>query len=153
VKHLATAIDIAAPAARVWAVLMDFAAYPQWNPFIRRLAGTPAPGERLAVTLQPEGGQPMSFAPVVLACEPPRDLRWRGRVLLPGVFDGEHVFRIEPAGGGCRFVHEEFFSGLLVPLLMRGRMWAGTMAGFEAMNRALKARAEAPAEMPSEGPA
>ena len=47
---ISTAIDIDAPAARVWDVLTDFAAYPRWNPFIRRVGpGQGGPG-RLAGT-------------------------------------------------------------------------------------------------------
>jgi hypothetical protein len=42
-------------------------------------------------------------------------------------------------------IHGEVFSGLLVPLVFRGAMRAGTERGFAAMNRALKALAEAQA--------
>jgi len=141
--RISTSIDIAASASRVWAVLMDFPAYSDWNPFVRHLTGSTATGSRLQVTVQPEGGRAMSFAPEVLTCEPEREFRWRGKVIVSGLFDGEHAFKLaEAAAGSCRFVHEEVFSGVLVPLLMRGAMRASTQAGFEAMNRALKARAE-----------
>jgi uncharacterized membrane protein len=43
-KQLHTEIDVEAPAERVWEVLMDFASYPQWNPFIRNISSLPAPG-------------------------------------------------------------------------------------------------------------
>lgn len=149
-RHIGTCIDIAAEPRRVWSILMDFAAYVDWNPFVRHIAGSASPGSRLQVTIQPQGGRPMSFAPVVLACEPAREFRWRGKVLVGGVFDGEHAFRlVESTPGSCRFVHEETFSGLLMPLLMRGALRARTEAGFNAMNVALKLRAErgdAPAE-------
>lgn len=78
----------------------------------------------------------------MLKAEPERELRWLGRVLLPGIFDGEHSFRIEPAGEGrVRFVQAERFSGVLVPLF--GKTLEKTKAGFIAMNEALKERAEA----------
>ena len=35
-KQLRTHIDIHASPERVWQVLTDFAAYPDWNPFITR---------------------------------------------------------------------------------------------------------------------
>ena len=73
--------------------------------------------------------------------EPGRELRWLGRLLAPGIFDGEHSFRIEPlAQGRLRFVQEESFRGLLVGLT--GGTLAKTESGFEQMNQALKARAE-----------
>ncbi len=66
----------------------------------------------------------------------------RGRTLIPGLFDGEHSFALEPAAGGfVRFVHAETFRGLLVPLVAR-TLRTTTRHGFEAMNRALKTRVE-----------
>jgi hypothetical protein len=50
--------------------------------------------------------------------------------------------------GRVRFVQEERFSGLLVPLLAKG-LDTHTLPGFEAMNRALKARAEAAGPAPA----
>jgi hypothetical protein len=57
------------------------------------------------------------------------------------VFDGEHIFTIEPSGdGGSRFVQRERFNGVLVPLV--GGMLRKTEQGFAAMNEELKKRAE-----------
>ncbi|MBI4544746.1 MAG: SRPBCC family protein [Gemmatimonadetes bacterium] len=39
-KELYAEIDIEASAERVWQVLTDFAAYPEWNPFMRSISGT-----------------------------------------------------------------------------------------------------------------
>ena len=139
-RRIETAIDIAAPPGAVWDVLVDFAAYPDWNPFIRRLQGEARVGARLEVTVQPPGGKPMTFKPTVLAAEPEHELRWLGRVLLPGLFDGEHGFRLERAAVGCRLHHSETFSGLLVPLF--GKMLENTERGFTALNEALKRRVE-----------
>ena len=141
-----TSIEIAAPPSRVWSVLTDFAAYPQWNPFIIRIAGVPEVGSRLVVTIQPPGRKAMMFRPVVLVAMPEAELRWRGRLLMPGLFDGEHVFRLSPIGGGCRLDHGEVFSGLLSRLLS-GTLPA-TRHGFVAMNEALKARVERIATTP-----
>ncbi len=97
-KTLHTQIDIDVPAERVWDALTNIADYPTWNPFMPHLAGTLAPGERLEVTLEPPGGAAMTFRPTVLAVEPARELRWVGRLLIPGLFDGEHQFEIHPLG-------------------------------------------------------
>jgi hypothetical protein len=43
-----------------------------------------------------------------------------------------------------RFIQEERFAGLLTPIILRFAEH-GTRQSFEAMNRALKARAEQPA--------
>jgi hypothetical protein len=125
----------------VWTVLADIDRWPEWNPFAKA-SGRLAVGERLDVEIRPPGGKAMSFRPTVIKLDAGVELRWLGHLGIPGVFDGEHAFRIEPTGAqSCRFQHFESFKGLLAgPLL-----WlAGdaTRRGFEAMHAALKARAE-----------
>ena len=135
-----TRIDIAAPVARVWDVLTDFARFPEWNPFITRIEGTAEPGARLRIEIKPPGKSAMTFTPTLLAARPGKELRWRGRLLLPGIFDGEHAFELAERGGICAFRQSERFTGLLVPLL--GGALAATERGFDAMNGALKKRVE-----------
>ena len=139
--HLQTHVDIAASAADVWLVLTDFEDFPEWNPFIRRIDGELAPGTRLRVRVQPPGGRAMTFRPTVLRVEPDRHFAWRGHALMPGIFDGEHAFTLEPRGTSTRLLHEERFGGVLLPLLRRS-LDTTTRRGFEAMNDALKARVE-----------
>jgi len=139
-RRIETAIEIAASADHAWAVLIDFAAYPDWNPFIRRLQGEAQMGARLAVTIEPPGGRALTFKPKVLAVQPGRELRWLGHFIVPGLLDGEHSFRLEPTAAGCRLHQDETFRGLLVGLLS-GAL-ENTSRGFEAMNVALKQRAE-----------
>jgi hypothetical protein len=141
--EITTTMEINAPPRSVWKVLVDFQAHPQWNPFVRSIEGSPREGETLKVFIQPVGGKGMTFRPRVLRAVPDQELRWLGRVVLPGVFDGEHFFQIEPLDQGrrTRFIQGERFTGLLVPLL-RTNLDRGTREGFEAMNQALKARVE-----------
>lgn len=137
-----TEIEIAAPAPRVWSLLADFAGYPRWNPFVRSIAGPLQAGALLEVFVQPAGSAGMRFRPRVLAAAPQQELRWKGKLLLSGLFDGEHYFRIEPrAPGRVVFQHGELFSGLLVPLF-RKALDGATRDGFVAMNEALKREAE-----------
>ncbi|WP_435334386.1 SRPBCC family protein [Haloarchaeobius sp. TZWWS8] len=140
-KRIETRIEIDAPVEAVWRVLTDLPNYATWNPFIPEASGTVAPGERLHVRIQPEGGRGMSFSPAVLAADENRLLQWRGRLLVPGLFDGTHSFELEPLDdGGTRLVQSEEFSGLLVPVLLDD---SRIRDGFKSMNRALKERAEA----------
>jgi hypothetical protein len=61
---------------------------------------------------------------------------------VPCPFDGEHAFQLELLStAGCRLLHTERFSGLLVGL-MSGSWLDATRDGFKAMNGALKRRAE-----------
>jgi hypothetical protein len=142
-RQINTEIGIDAAASQVWATLTDFSGFPEWNPFIRSVNGALETGSRLDVRIQPAGGRAMTFRPKLLRVEPGRELRWLGRFVVPGLFDGEHVFQIEPLGESqVRLVHSETFSGVLVPLFWRG-LEPDTRRGFEEMNCALKRRVEA----------
>src|SRR2546425_1585572 len=142
--ELRAEIEIDAPPERVWAVLLDFERFPDWNPFIRSIRGQARVGSRLDVLLGASGARPMRFRPTVKAVIPNRELRWLGRLGLPRLFDGEHIFQIEPLGSmRTRFIQREQFRGLLVPLLARS-LNRDARRGFEEMNRALQARINVP---------
>jgi hypothetical protein len=141
-KELYSEIEIQATDENVWQILTDFASFPQWNPFIRRVVGEPRVGTKLEVHIQPSGAGGMTFRPTVLKAEPKRELRWLGHLLIRGLFDGEHILTIELlAENRLRFVQREIFTGVLVPLFASG-LDTDTRRGFEEMNRALKERAE-----------
>lgn len=135
-------IEIDAAPETVWAILTDLTAYPDWNPFITSAEGTVGVGERLVNRLEPPGGKAMTFKPTVTEVDDGRVLEWLGRLGVPGVFDGRHRFEVVPDGDGTRLVHSEHFTGVLVPF-MKKSLDTNTVAGFEAMNTALKSRAEA----------
>lgn len=140
-KSIRTDIHIDAPPERVWQILTDFERYPEWNPFITRAEGEVREGARLTVRIEPQGARGMTFRPTVTRLEPNRELRWLGRLFLPKLFDGEHIFELHPADGGTRFVQRENVDGLLVPL-MWGSIEEPTRQGFIAMNEALKREME-----------
>jgi uncharacterized protein YndB with AHSA1/START domain len=81
-KQLHTTIEIDATPERVWHVLTDFAAYPDWNPFITRASGTARPSERLHLRMQPPGGRSATLRPIVLEADPGRRLRWLANQLI-----------------------------------------------------------------------
>ena len=137
-----TQIDINASAERVWSILMDFHSYARWNPFIRSIEGTPKVGESLNVYIQPPGSNSMRFHPTVLTVEARHEFRWKGKLVMGGIFDGEHYFILEPKSGTqLTFRQGEAFSGLLVPVFRRS-LDGATKQGFTAMNEALKREAE-----------
>ena len=124
-------------------MLSDFAAFPEWNPFLRTAKGDLTPGSKLEVRIQPEGGTGMTFKPTVLKAEPGKELRWLGRLMMPGLFDGEHHFIIESLGESqVRFIQGKQFSGVLVPIMALMGLFKKTEKGFGDMDRALKTRAE-----------
>ncbi len=137
-----TEIDISATAERVWQVLTDLAAYPDWNPMIRRAAGEIKKGARLIIYFHPSGSKGRTFRPKLLAVEPNRELRWQGQPGFPLLFESEHVFTITPAESrAVRLTHDMVFYGLLIPFA-RNIARRATNGPFTDMNRALKDRAE-----------
>ena len=140
-RELRTQIEIQASPESVWGILTDFARFAEWNPLMN-LEGPVSEGAKLRLRLGSPGKKVMELRPTVTRVIPNRELRWLGRLVLPGIFDGEHIFQIEPGTDGkVRFVHRENFSGILVPFFWK-RLDSEVRKGFEDMNEALKARAE-----------
>jgi len=140
-RELSTEIEFDGTPEATWTVLTDLQAYPEWNPFIEKVEGELRVGAKLDVRLQPVDERGITMHPTVLAAEPGRELRWIGHLMIPGIFDGEHRFRIEEAGPGrVRFAQTERFGGVMVPLLWKKLRDGGTAKGFRAMNEALARR-------------
>ncbi len=142
--HLETQIDITASPDTVWGILTDLEAYSDWNPFIVSAEGNVTVGERLTNRMQTPGGKAMTFKPTVTAADPSQKFEWLGRLGPPGIFDGRHSFELEATETGTRVLHSEHFNGVLVRF-MRKSLDNGTLQNFQAMNEALKTRAEAQA--------
>lgn len=141
--HITTEIEIDASPEVVWGVLTELDAHGDWNPFITAAAGRVEVGERLVNRIEPPGGKAMTIKPTVTVVDHAQTFEWLGRAGVPGIFDGRHRFDLTPTpSGGTRLVHGEQFSGLLVRLA-RKSLDNQTTRGFEAMNAALKTRAEA----------
>src|SRR5262245_6098670 len=143
VTEIRTQIDIDAGKETVWSILTDFAAYPEWNPFLVKVETRARPGEPVGLTVR-LGGRTLVLDARIAAVTPERHLRWIGPISKAKgmLFTGEHYFVIqELTANRVRFVHGEEFSGLVVPVIRRPLLRALTPA-YEAYNVALKRRAE-----------
>ena len=138
-RHISTEITINAPVDAVWAVLMDFPKYPEWNPFIPKVSGEIKKGNTIEVTFHTKGSDPMVFTPEILVNDANSLFRWQGRLLMPGIFTGRHTFKLEKIDEKkTRLVQKEDFNGILVPFFN----FDSTIEGFTLMNEALKKRVE-----------
>jgi hypothetical protein len=133
-RDVVTTIHIAAPPARVWAVLTDTARYPAWNPGMV-LKGALIPGH----VIEHDEGK-MVFHPTIMAATPNQELAWLGHIGPPRLFDALHVFRLAPEGDGTRFTQSEHIRGVLLWLYDASQL----VPKFEAMNNRLKTAAEKP---------
>lgn len=144
-KTIETEIKIEAPASTVWKILMDFEVYPEWNPFIKEISGSPEVGQNLKTTIF-NGEKDYNFTPLVLKSNPDQELRWKGKLWMKGIFDGEHFFVLQESVNSkgemvTLFKHGEHFSGILSGLIFK-QIGDSTQQGFTKMNEALKLRSE-----------
>ena len=141
-KEIRTEIAINSSPESVWRVLTDFDRYSEWNPFIIKLSGIVAIDNKIKVTLNPPNGKTSKFKPKVLTFDENKRFSWMGRLIIPGIFDGEHIFElIDNNDGTTTFVHREQFRGILVKPFSK-KLDTDIKAGFEQMNAALKERVE-----------
>ncbi len=146
-KEISSQIIIRSTSEKIWAVLTDFGNYPQWNPFIRRIEGNVAVGNKIIARIEPPGAKGMTFKPMVLSFDRNKKFSWLGHLWFPGLFDGEHIFEIvENKDGTCTFIQREKFKGILVPLFSK-MLDINTKQGFEQMNEKIKERVERTEQM------
>jgi hypothetical protein len=141
-KTIHVVTDIAAPVATVWSVLTAASEYADWNPFHHLSQGRTGGRQPDRCAHRATGGDVRcAFVPRSPRSTKGKRLEWLGRLVLPGIVDGRHSFALVTLGDGrTRFTQSEQFSGFLVPFATT--VLERTRAGFEAMNDALRLRAE-----------
>ena len=141
-KTIETNIVIDSTPEKIWDVLTNFEEYELWNPFMTKVVGNASLGSKIEVNIKTISGKNRSYYPIITKCETNKELRWKGKSFLPGVFDGERVFVLEKSDDDkVSFSHKEIFSGLGVKLV-GNKLDENLREGFVRMNKALKVRAE-----------
>ncbi len=143
-REFRTTIDIDAPAATVWRILVEFDRWSAWNsvmlnPRGRIEAGAPVDFEVAA------GSRRLKIAARMLGVEEGRDLRWKGprSKVQARLLNGEHYFTVVELGPDrTRFIHGERWNGRLAGVVL-GLAGDHLVRGYEKMNRELKRHAEA----------
>jgi S-(hydroxymethyl)glutathione synthase len=141
-RTLETEILIDAPAQTVWSILDDIARYPEWNPLVPEISGRTTVDQSLKIRLVQPGMPDLDLTPRLTRIVGARELRWVSSLPNPGELTGEHIFQLTPTDeGACRLLHTEHFDGSLVEAIWPG-IDTSARAAYEAMNHALKQRAE-----------
>ena len=139
-REVHTEIEINAPVERVWQILTGFDHWSEWNPFLYRAYGKAEHGEHIELFFARPDAKEMKLNCTITKLEPEHEWIWKYHVIWTGLFQGEHSFAVEKIDENrTRFVQREVFNGFLVPIFLKE---AETASGFEAMDKALKARAE-----------
>ena len=141
-KEILTEIDINASASKTWEILTDFKNFPQWNPFIRQIDGTPIVGTKAQNISSYISVKNRTYQPTVTKAEPNHELRSYGKSFIPGFFNGERIFTIDSfETNHVHFVHKEIFTGILVGIIGNS-LDKDMYQSFTKMNKALKQRVE-----------
>ena len=142
-REIRTEIEISASAERVWETLCgEPSNLARWGGDILDASGRLEEGGVLTLTLRAAPGIKAKVHAKLLRVDPPREIRWRGKLLFPGLFRGEHVFEIvEREGGGVTLIQWETFSGILAPIFFSTLM-RSVKDGFQEMNRGIREHAE-----------
>jgi hypothetical protein len=138
---VSTSITIAAPQGVVWQVLTDLDSYGSWNPYFPRAEGALVEGGNITLHAALPGGRTGVGTCRLRTVRPQEELRWTSHLVLPGIMDADHRFRLVPLEPGhTRLEQDETLRGLLIPI--GGTVIAQIRQGCEAMSDALRARAE-----------
>lgn len=141
-KTIETDIIVDSNPDKIWGILTNFKEYELWNPFMTKVVGNAILGSRIEVNIKTISGKKRTYFPTITKCEINRELRWKGKSFLPGIFDGERIFVIEKSNDNrVSFLHKEVFKGLGVKLV-GNKLDQDLRESFVRMNKALKARAE-----------
>ncbi len=123
---------------KVWNVLVDTAAYPNWDPGMVRVEGQLGPGEKVKFFTKFSPDQ--AFAVKVTAFEPGKKMVLTGGMPF-GLFKSERTHTLSPGQDGQTIFHtEEIFSGLLLPIF--GKSIPDLTESFKQFAAGLKQQAE-----------
>jgi hypothetical protein len=107
-----------------------------------RVKGNANLGSKIEVNIKTINGKKRTYYPIITRCDTNKELRWKGKSFLPGVFDGERIFVLEKSNDDkILFSHKEIFSGLGVKFV-GNKLDESLRESFVRMNKALKVRAE-----------
>ncbi|HLT37844.1 MAG TPA: SRPBCC family protein, partial [Enhygromyxa sp.] len=151
-------VEVPIPLERAWALLSNFAGWPEWNPFVTRVHGARAPsvGARVQLDVRwADGSGIKSSNEIVEVIDggTRRGFRWayRGPLQQLGLLDTNRLIAVEYVSpDSCRYLSDERFTGPLTPLLPIDRIRDGfdrmaagfaSACGAEAAGRASESTA------------
>jgi len=127
---------------KIWNILINFEEYELWNPFMTKVVGDAKLGSKIMVKIQTVRGKERTYYPIITKFEIDKELRWKGKSFMPGIFDGERIFIIEKSTNNqVSFLHKEIFTGLGVKFV-GDKLGKDLKESFDKMNISLKSRAE-----------
>jgi hypothetical protein len=134
-----TAVEIDAPREEVYAVLANLQAYPEWNPYHRKIEGNYEVRSDMTIHVTRPDGKELKVPPHMMRIVENQEITWGGGI--KGIFYGVHTFLLESQSSGKTLLkHNEDFSGIAVGF---ADLPPDVIAeGYHQMNMALKNKLE-----------
>ena len=108
---------ISADPQRIWDLLTDAGAYPEWNPAVLGIDGDIADGHKISLTsiVNPD----RKFKLKVSDVNAPHSMVWSSGMPF-GLFKGARTFTVRPtADGVSEFTMEEAYTGPMAPMITK----------------------------------
>lgn len=138
-----TEIQIQAPLLLIWQVLTDFPAYSEWNPFIVDVHVTFQVGSPIEFTQNIPEEPSSQIKAIFTQIQPQSTIRWQYCSKLSFLFKIEQYITLEVINDATTLLqHGQTQTGLSVSFLNYLDYFERPMAGYIAMNHALKRRCE-----------
>lgn len=136
-------VEIDAPALLVWSVLVDYAKYPEWNPYTVRVDTTLEIGSAIDLHLPDPAkpGETFLNREYIRAVDAPRYLRYDTATEIPGMHAVREQWVTDLGGGRSSYRTTDLFSGEIAGWVHE-KQGAWVKAGFDSVCHALKTRAE-----------
>ncbi|MEW7007398.1 SRPBCC family protein [Lentilitoribacter sp. EG35] len=143
IHEITSEVVIAAPKDKVWAAVTDINSWAENNSAINEASGNVVLGRKLSLTMRGEeaGENGPAYDPTIVELDKGTSYRWRAKMGAELIFTNDKQFELEEVDGGTKLTHTEYFSGMLVPLMLD---WfkVGVPPILAEMNAGFKATAE-----------
>ncbi|HEX3376422.1 MAG TPA: SRPBCC domain-containing protein [Candidatus Acidoferrales bacterium] len=137
-KEFKASTSIQAPAEKIWSVLTNVSAWPEWDPNCEKVEGQAVLGNKLKVFTKLSPGR--AFPVKVTELTPNRKMTWTGGMPF-GIFTGVRTYTLDSKSeGNVDFTMHEVFSGPMLGLI--GKSIPDMSAAFEQFCSGLKTRSE-----------
>ena len=140
-KAIESEITLSSPTNEVWAALVDFESYPDWNPFLTKMEAELGEGKPFKAMSRLPSGIKLGFVGRILSVVPDREISWVGRpTMMPSsAMEIKHTFTLEPVESGTHLQQREEATGFMIPISgwILGQAQKGQVAWNEALERRL----------------
>lgn len=135
-------VEVGASTERVWQVITDLRAYPEWNPFVRACESTLAVQAPIRMDVQLTSWFRKEQTETIIENEPEKRLCYGYAIAFFGALSSRRCHDLQPLGPGRTLYRSSFeLSGWLAPVVQL-LLGSSLRSGFQGMTLGVQQRAE-----------